>query len=232
MRNDLEAARANAEQAKFDYERAKQNFDAKILAEADYQKAKSTSTRRSANARGDRAAAASERCATLAAQPRLALEDDRHVADRRRRHRAPRQGRRGHGHRHDEQRRDAAPDDLGHVRGRGGDDGGRDVRAAGQGRPDREPFDRRLSRTRRSRALVTEVGSSPIQKNDPDLLSLTQGSEAINFKVKIRVQDPPDTIRPGLLRDGRDRDGRKDGATGDPDPGARRPRRARRRTAR
>ena len=46
--------------------------------------------------------------------------------------------------------------------------------------------------------LVTEVGSSPIAKNDPDLLSLTQGSEAINFKVKLRVTNPPETIRPGF----------------------------------
>ena len=40
MRHDLDAARANAIQAKSDYDRAKKNFDAKILAEADYQKAK------------------------------------------------------------------------------------------------------------------------------------------------------------------------------------------------
>jgi len=46
--------------------------------------------------------------------------------------------------------------------------------------------------------VVTEVGSSPIARNDPDLLSLTQGSEAINFKVKIRAVDPPETIRPGF----------------------------------
>src|SRR6476646_3817044 len=42
MQHDLDAARANAEQAKFDYVRAKGNFDAHILAEADFQKAKST----------------------------------------------------------------------------------------------------------------------------------------------------------------------------------------------
>src|SRR5215470_15135814 len=41
MRHDLDAAKANAEQAHSDFERAKQNFQAKILAEADYQKAKS-----------------------------------------------------------------------------------------------------------------------------------------------------------------------------------------------
>jgi len=64
--------------------------------------------------------------------------------------------------------------------------------------------------------IVTEVGSSPIPKNDPDLLSLTQGSEAINFKVKIRVQDPPDTIRPGFSVTAEIVTGRKEGANAIP----------------
>jgi HlyD family secretion protein len=51
---------------------------------------------------------------------------------------------------------------------------------------------------RKFTGTVTEVGSSPILKNDPDLLSLTQNSEAINFKVKIRLDQPPETIRPGF----------------------------------
>ena len=51
---------------------------------------------------------------------------------------------------------------------------------------------------RNFKGTVTEVGSSPIAKNDPDLLSLVQNSEAINFKVKLRVETPPDTIRPGF----------------------------------
>src|SRR2546428_7155953 len=41
MRNDLAAAKATTEQARLDFERAKQNYNGKILAEADYQKAKS-----------------------------------------------------------------------------------------------------------------------------------------------------------------------------------------------
>jgi len=64
--------------------------------------------------------------------------------------------------------------------------------------------------------VVTEVGSSPIAKNDPDLLSLTQGSEAINFKVKIRVQTPPETIRPGFSVTAEIVTGRKEGATAIP----------------
>jgi HlyD family secretion protein len=64
--------------------------------------------------------------------------------------------------------------------------------------------------------IVTEVGSSPIAKNDPDLLSLTQGSEAINFKVKIRVVNPPETIRPGFSVTADILTGRKEGATAIP----------------
>jgi HlyD family secretion protein len=41
MRHDLDAAKANAAQAKLDYQRAKGNYDAHILSEAEYQKAKS-----------------------------------------------------------------------------------------------------------------------------------------------------------------------------------------------
>jgi HlyD family secretion protein len=41
MRSDLAAARATAEQARRDFQRAKQNWDAKILSEAEYQKARS-----------------------------------------------------------------------------------------------------------------------------------------------------------------------------------------------
>src|SRR6476646_10944919 len=40
MRNDLQGARANAAQAKSEYARARQTFNAKILSEADIQQAK------------------------------------------------------------------------------------------------------------------------------------------------------------------------------------------------
>jgi HlyD family secretion protein len=66
------------------------------------------------------------------------------------------------------------------------------------------------------KGVVTEVGSSPILKNDPDLLSLTANSEAINFKVKIRVQDPPPTIRPGFSVTAEIVTGRNEGATAIP----------------
>ncbi len=46
--------------------------------------------------------------------------------------------------------------------------------------------------------LVTEVGNSPIRRDDPDLQGLTTTSDAINFKVRAKVLAPPPTIRPGF----------------------------------
>jgi len=45
---------------------------------------------------------------------------------------------------------------------------------------------------------VTEVGHSPIQRDDPELQGLVATSEAINFKVKVKLLEPPGTIRPGF----------------------------------
>jgi HlyD family secretion protein len=46
--------------------------------------------------------------------------------------------------------------------------------------------------------VVTEVGSSPIAKDDVELAGLTTTSDAINFKVRVKLLDPPAGIRPGL----------------------------------
>jgi HlyD family secretion protein len=46
--------------------------------------------------------------------------------------------------------------------------------------------------------LVTEVGNSPILRDDTDLQGLTTTSDAINFKVKVKVLAPPPGIRPGF----------------------------------
>ena len=46
--------------------------------------------------------------------------------------------------------------------------------------------------------LVTEVGTSPILRDDTDLQGLTTTSDAINFKVKVKVMAPPSAIRPGF----------------------------------
>jgi HlyD family secretion protein len=46
--------------------------------------------------------------------------------------------------------------------------------------------------------VVTEVGHSPIQRDDSELQGLITTTEAINFKVKVKVLDPPPSIRPGF----------------------------------
>jgi len=46
--------------------------------------------------------------------------------------------------------------------------------------------------------VVTEVGHSPIPKDDAELQGLITTTEAINFKVKVKIIDPPPSIRPGF----------------------------------
>jgi HlyD family secretion protein len=46
--------------------------------------------------------------------------------------------------------------------------------------------------------VVTEVGHSPIQRDDSELQGLITTTEAINFKVKVKISNPPPTIRPGF----------------------------------
>jgi HlyD family secretion protein len=46
--------------------------------------------------------------------------------------------------------------------------------------------------------VVTEVGHSPIQKDDSELQGLITTTEAINFKVKVKIFEPPPSIRPGF----------------------------------
>jgi HlyD family secretion protein len=46
--------------------------------------------------------------------------------------------------------------------------------------------------------LVTQVENSPIPKNDPELQGLITTSDAINFKVRVKVSHPPEAIRPGF----------------------------------
>src|SRR5207249_4997234 len=45
---------------------------------------------------------------------------------------------------------------------------------------------------------VIEAGHSPIQRDDPELQGLTTTSDAINFKVRVKMLAPPPTIRPGF----------------------------------
>jgi HlyD family secretion protein len=48
------------------------------------------------------------------------------------------------------------------------------------------------------KGVVTEVGHSPILPDDSDLQGLTTTSDAINFKVKVKLIEPPSEIRPGF----------------------------------
>lgn len=214
MRNDLAAARSTADQAQFDFKRAKQNFDAKILSEAEYQRARSALDTARANL-----AATEERMretgANLAAS-RDSLSKTTVVA--------PIAG-----------LITALPVKEGEVTviGTMNNPGTQlltisdmseveavmmvDETSVPQvkiGQTANLTVDAYPGQT--FKGTVTEVGSSPIMKNDPDLLSLTQGSEAINFKVKIRMDSPPETIRPGFSVTAEIVTGRKEGATAIP----------------
>jgi len=194
-RHDLEAAQSAADQAQRDYERARQNYDARILPEADYQRARATWQQSTATL-----AAVDQRMkstvADLAAS-RDSLSKTTVVA--------PLEG-----------VVTALPVKEGEVTviGTMNNPGTQlltisdmsvveavmmvdetDMPSIQVGQkavvnidayPD-QPFE----------GSVTEAGSSPIAKNDPDLQGLTTTSDAINFKVRIKVLQPPETIRPG-----------------------------------
>ena len=194
-RHDLEAAQSAADQAKRDYERAKGNYEGKILPEADYQHARSTWQQASATL----AAVEQRMQSTLAdlAASRDSLSKTTVVA--------PLEG-----------IVTALPVKEGEVTVIGTmnnagtqlltisdmsvveavmmvDETDMPNVQVGQkalvnidAYPD-HPFE----------GVVTEAGSSPIAKNDPDLQGLTTTSDAINFKVRIKVLEPPPAIRPG-----------------------------------
>jgi HlyD family secretion protein len=46
--------------------------------------------------------------------------------------------------------------------------------------------------------VVTQVENSPISKTDPELQGLITTSDAINFKVRAKLLGPPERIRPGF----------------------------------
>lgn len=214
MRHDLDAARANTEQAKLDFQRAKGNYDAHILSEAEYQKAKSTLDTAQATL------AATEQRMNQASADLLGSRDSLSKTTVT----APIEG-----------IVTALPIKEGEVTviGTMNNPGTQLLTVSDMGEVEAVMMvdetsvpQVKVGQTatlsidaypgQRFQGLVTEVGSSPIPKNDPDLLSLTQGSEAINFKVKIRVQNPPDTIRPGFSVTAEIVTGRKDGATAIP----------------
>ena len=214
MQHDLDAARANAEQARLDYQRAKGNFDAHILSEAEYQKAKSTL---------DAAQATLEATDQRMRQAMAALAGSRDSLSKTT-VTAPIEG-----------IVTALPIKEGEVTviGTMNNPGTQLLTVSDMGEVEAVMMvdetsvpQVKVGQTatlaidaypgKKFQGVVTEVGSSPIPKNDPDLLSLTQGSEAINFKVKIRVQNPPESIRPGFSVTAEVVTGRKEGATAIP----------------
>jgi len=214
MQHDLDAARANAEQAKLDYQRAKENFNAHILAEADYQKAKSTLD--AANA----TLAATEQRMRLAMANLAGSRDSLSKTTVT----SPIDGivtalpvKEGEvtviGTMNNPGTQLLTVSDMGEVEAVMMVDE-TSVPQVKLGQTASLSIDAYPGKT--FQGVVTEVGSSPIPKNDPDLLSLVQGSEAINFKVKIRVQAPPDTIRPGFSVTAEIVTGRQAGATAIP----------------
>jgi HlyD family secretion protein len=196
MQHDLEGAKATAAQAQFDYERAKQNFEGHILAEADYQKAKSTLDTAKANL----AATESRMNSTMAdlAASRDSLSKTTVTA--------PLDGvvtslpiKEGEvtviGTMNNAGTQLLTISDMASVEA---------VMMVDETSMPQVKVGQRASLTidaypnKKFEGTVTEVGSSPIPKTDPDLLTLVANSEAINFKVKIRIDNPPDTIRPGF----------------------------------
>ncbi len=214
MRNDLAAARETAQQARRDFERARQNYNAKILSEAEYQKARSALDTAQANL-----AATEERMRQAGA----ALAGSRDSLSKTT-VTAPINGvvtalpvKEGEvtviGTMNNPGTQLLTISDMSEVEA---------VMMVDETSVPQVKVGQTANLTvdaypgQKFKGVVTEVGSSPILKNDPDLLSLTQGSEAINFKVKIRMENPPPTIRPGFSVTAEIVTGRNEGATAIP----------------
>jgi HlyD family secretion protein len=211
MRSDLASQRATAEQARFDYERARRNWEAKILSEAEMQKARSIYTSAQANV-----AATEQRLRETGANLTASRDSLSKTTVT-----APIAGivtylpvKEGEvtviGTMNNPGTQLLTISDMSEVEAVMMVDE-TSVPEVKIGQKANLNIDAYPNRT--FEGVVTEVGSSPISKNDPDLLALTQGSEAINFKVKIRVTNPPDTIRPGFSVTADILTGRKEGAT-------------------
>jgi len=196
MRHDLDAAKANAEQAHSDYDRAKQNFEAKILAEADYQKAKSAmdsadatlaaTEQRMNSTSADLVASRDSLSKTTVTSPINGIVTSLPIKE-------------GEvtvvGTMNNAGTELMTVSDMAEVEA---------VMMVDETSVPQVRIGQKASLSidaypnRKFSGTVSEVGSSPIPKTDPDLLTLVANSEAINFKVKIRMDDPPETIRPGF----------------------------------
>jgi len=214
MSHDLEAARSNSDQASRDFLRAKGNYDAHILAEADYQKAKATletaqatlaaTEQRMRQAMATLAGSRDSLSKTTVTAPLDGLVTALPVKE-------------GEvtviGTMNNPGTQLLTISDMGEVEA---------VMMVDETSVPQVKIGQKATLSvdaypnTKFKGTVTEVGSSPIPKNDPDLLTLVANSEAINFKVKIRVDSPPDTIRPGFSVTAEIVTGRVDGATAIP----------------
>ena len=214
MRSDLVAARSATDQARYDYERARRNWEAKILSEADLQKTKSAYDtaqailsavqQRLEESGANLAASRDSLSKTTVSAPIAGVVTYLPVKE-------------GEvtviGTMNNPGTQLLTISDMSEVEAvmMVDETSVPDVKVGQKANLNIDAYPNRTFE-----GLVTEVGSSPIAKNDPDLLSLTQGSEAINFKVKLRVTNPPETIRPGFSVTADILTGRKEGATAIP----------------
>lgn len=214
MRSDLLAARATAEQARRDFQRARQNYEAKILSEAEFQRARSTLDTAEANL-----SAADQRMREMGANLAASRDSLSKTTVT-----APIDGvvtflpvKEGEvtviGTMNNPGTQLLTISDMAEVEAVMMVDE-TSVPEVEVGQKANLQIDAYPNRN--FEGVVTEVGNSPIARNDPDLLSLTQNSEAINFKVKIRVVNPPETIRPGFSVTADIITGRKEGAAAIP----------------
>jgi len=214
MRHDLEAAKSTAAQAKLDYERASQQHKGNILAEADLQKAKSNLD----TAEATLAATESRMNSTMAdlAASRDSLSKTTVTA--------PIEGtvtslpiKEGEvtviGTMNNAGTQLMTISDMGSVEAVMMVD---ETSVPGVKVGQKAVLSIDAYPNRKFEGTVAEVGSSPIPKTDPDLLTLVANSEAINFKVKIRLDSPPDTIRPGFSVTADIVTARRDGTTAIP----------------
>ena len=214
MRHDLDAARSTAAQAKFDYERANRNFQGHILAEADLQKAKSNLTTAEANL-----AATEQRMHSTSADLAASRDSLSKTTVL-----APIEGivttlpiKEGEvtviGTMNNAGTQLLTISDMASVEA---------VMMVDETSVPQVKVGQKATLAidaypnAKFTGTITEVGSSPISKTDPDLMTLTANSEAINFKVKIRLENPPDTIRPGFSVTADIVTGKREGATAIP----------------
>jgi HlyD family secretion protein len=214
MRHDLDAAKSTAAQAKFDYERANRNFAGHILAEADLQKTRSNLDTANANL-----AATEQRMRSTMADVAASRDSLSKTTVT-----APLEGivtslpiKEGEvtviGTMNNAGTQLLTISDMGSVEA---------VMMVDETSVPQVKVGQKATLSidaypnTKFEGTVTDVGSSPIAKNDPDLMTLTANSEAINFKVKIRLDKPPETIRPGFSVTADIVTGRREGASAIP----------------